>query len=416
VLAALRRDALAIVRAALSGVDPGRLIERALTGAAGSDLASFDGFYICAAGKAAAGMLRPFLEWAGPRARGTLVARGTHPAPDRESVRSAEVALDFARWTTDRVGLVLLLSGGASAMMAMPAEGLSLEDKIDTGRLLLAAGVPIEGMNAVRKHLSAIKGGRLAAQASATHTLAISDVTGPHEDDLAVIGSGPGVPDASTYEEAVEILHVHHLWERVPRAVTVHLHRGRQGLVDETPKLGDERLARSIAHVIGGRRDAMAAARSRAEALGYRTTVAEAAVQGEAADVGRALAEQVSRAPGSAERLCVISSGETTVLVRGQGRGGRNQELGLAAIEPLARSGRRAVLASVGTDGVDGPTDAAGAIVDSASARRAGELGVDLAARLHDNDSYSALAALGDLLRTGPTGTNVGDLQVLLVG
>lgn len=411
----MRRDALDIVRAALNGIDPARLVARALTGAAGSTLTHFDGLYVCAAGKAAPGMLRAFLEWAGPRVRGTLIARGAHPTPDRESLRSSEAALDFARWTTDRVGLVLLLSGGASSMMAMPAEGLTLDDKIETGRLLLGAGVPIDGINAVRKHLSTIKGGRLAARASATHTLAISDVTGAREDDPAVIGSGPGVPDASTYEDAVEVLQSHGLWDRAPRAITAHLERGRRGLVDETPKPGDARLARAVADVIGGRRDAMAAARSRAAALGYRTTVLDEAVLGDAAAAGRAVAGRVAGLEPGAGRLCVISSGETTVTVRGNGKGGRNQELALAAIDPLAHTGRCAVLASLGTDGVDGPTDAAGAIVDSSSARRAFAAGIDVGRMLRNNDSHAALGATGDLLRTGPTGTNVGDLQVLLV-
>lgn len=404
------------MRAALNGIDPARLVARALAGAAGSALENFEGMYVCAAGKASEGMLRAFVEWAGPRVRGMLTARGAHPTPDRGSVRSAEVALDFARWTDERVGLVLLLSGGASSMLAMPAGGLSLEDKIEAGRLLLGAGVAIDGMNAVRKHLSAIKGGRLAARASATCTLAISDVTGPHEDDPAVIGSGPGVPDESTYEEAVRVLQSHGLWHRAPAAVRGHLDRGRRGLIEETPKRGDARLARAVAHVIGGRRDAMTAAHARAEALGYRTLIVDEAVRGEASGAGPAIVAWISALTASGERACIISSGETTVNVRGPGRGGRNQELALAAIGPLERCGRRAVLASVGTDGVDGPTDAAGGIVDSASAFRARSIGLDPRKALEANDSHPALDRLGDLVRTGPTGTNAGDLQVVLVG
>jgi glycerate-2-kinase len=411
----LRRDALDVVRAAIAGVNPARLVARALTGAPGSTLAPFEGVYVCAAGKASGGMLRAFSEWAGPAVRGTLVARGSHPTPDRESVRAAEVALDFARWTDARVALVLLLSGGASSMMAMPAGGVTLEEKAAVGRMLLAAGAPIHELNAVRKHLSAIKGGRLGARAFATCTLAISDVTGAHEDDPAVIGSGPGVPDETTYAGAVDVLQRHEIWDAASASIRRHLDRGRRGTIEETPKPGDDRLARAVAYVIGGRRDAMASARARAEGLAYRTIVVDEAVGGEASEAGPALVARLLAVANRGEATCFISSGETTVKVRGQGRGGRNQELALSAVEALERSGRAAVLVSAGTDGVDGPTDAAGGIVDWTSAPRARAMGLDLRAALLANDSHPALEALGDLLTTGPTGTNVGDVQILLV-
>jgi hydroxypyruvate reductase len=301
-------------------------------------------------------------------------------------------------------------------MMAMPADGVTLDDKIETGRLLLASGVAIEGINCVRKHLSAVKGGWLAARSSVVCTLAISDVTGRCEADPAVIGSGPGVPDRTTFHDAIAVLQQHGIWEQVPGRVRDRLDRGRRELVEETPKPGDVRLARSVAHVIGGRHDAMAAARQRAEALGYAATVVDDAVQGEAAAAGAPLVRRAAAFTRHERRACVISSGETTVHVRGTGRGGRNQELALAAMDALARLARPAALASVGTDGVDGPTDAAGALVDSSSAARAASAGIDVAAALAENDSFTALDRIGDLLRLGPTGTNVGDLQVLLVG
>lgn len=361
-------------------------------------------------------MLQAFLEWAGPRVQGTVRASGSHPLPDHESIRAAEVALDFARWTDARTALVLLLSGGASAMLAMPADSVSLGDKIAATQALLGGGVPIEGLNCVRKHLSAVKGGRLAARAWATLTLAISDVIGPREDDPSIIGSGPGVPDPTTFEDAIRVLQTSGLWASMPGTVRDHFERGRRGEVEETPKPADPRVARATAYVAGGRREGMAAARARAEALGYETHVVSEPVLGEAASAGPRIIERgmALAIPGS--RACIISSGETTVTVRGTGKGGRNQELALAAVRALAQSGRPAVLASLGTDGVDGPTDAAGAIVDFTTAGSASADGVDLDAALAANDSYFALDRLGALVRTGPTGTNVGDLQVLLVG
>jgi glycerate-2-kinase len=361
-------------------------------------------------------MLHAFLEWAGPRVQGTVRAGGSHPLPDSESVRAAEAALDFARWTDERIALVLLLSGGASAMLAMPAGSLSLADKIAATGALLGGGVPIEGINCVRKHLSAMKGGRLASRAWATLTLAISDVIGPREDDPSVIGSGPGVPDPTTYDDAIRVLQTYSLWDAMPATVRDHLESGTRGEVEETPKPADPRVARATAYVIGGRREAMAAARARAEALGYETHVVSEAVLGEAVSTGPRVVERGLALATRGTRSCIISSGETTVTVRGKGKGGRNQELALSAVRALAQSDRPAVLASVGTDGVDGPTDAAGAIVDFTTAGSAGANGVDLHAALAANDSYVALERLGALVRTGSTGTNVGDLQILLVG
>jgi hydroxypyruvate reductase len=361
-------------------------------------------------------MLQAFVEWAGPRVHGSVRASGSHPLPDHESVRAAEVALDFARWTNERIALVLLLSGGASAMLAMPAGSLSLADKIAATRTLLGGGVPIEGINCVRKHLSAVKGGRLASRAWAAFTLAISDVIGPREDDPSVIGSGPGVPDTTTFDDAIRVLQTSGLWDVMPGTVRDHFECGKRGEVEETPKPGDPRVARAAAFVIGGRLDGMLAARARAEALGYESHIVPEPVLGEAISAGPRVIERGMALATRGNRVCIISSGETIVTVRGTGHGGRNQELALAAVRTLGRSVRPAVLASIGTDGVDGPTDAAGAIVDHTTAGSASANGVDLDAALAANDSYVALDRLGALVRTGPTGTNVGDLQILLVG
>jgi glycerate-2-kinase len=364
-------------------------------------------------------MLDAFSDCAGERFPDALLATGPHPIPTGESVRTARAALGLARKVDDASCLVLLLSGGASAMMALPAGDLTLEDKIEMNAAMLARGVPIARMNGVRKHLSAIKGGWLAAAARRCCTLAISDVIGEAENDLSVIGSGPGVADRSTFSDARRILHEFDLWDAAPPRVRAHLARGERGAVSETPKPGDPRLGHSRAFVIGSRREAMEGARDAAVRAGYHAVIKDEAVLGEARVAGPAVMACAleSALRESAAGVCVISSGETTVHVRGGGRGGRNQELALAALPALARASRPIVLVSLGTDGVDGPTDAAGAIADGGSLARAAGLGAPpVAAALEANDSYSYFDRLGDLVRTGPTGTNVGDLQIVLVG
>jgi hydroxypyruvate reductase len=294
--------------------------------------------------------------------------------------------------------------------MAVPADGLTLADKAGTTEVLLKNGASISALNCVRKHLSAIKGGRLAAATSARIiTLAISDVVG---DDLTVIGSGPTVADTSTYRDALRALDEHGGRQLFPTEVVARLVAGARGDVPETPKPLEG--SASVARVIGSRHEAMAGAAHEAQARGYSVHVHEAAVVGEA----RATAAQfmAGAAGAAADRpVCLISSGETTVHVTGTGRGGRNQEFALACVDATARFETAAALASVGTDGVDGPTDAAGAVVDSTTLRRAGAAALSPARSLENNDAYTFFAALGDLIQTGPTGTNVGDLQVILL-
>jgi hydroxypyruvate reductase len=302
-------------------------------------------------------------------------------------------------------------------MMAVPGGPLTLADKGAVARALLNAGAPIAELNCVRKHLSAVKGGRLAAAAGgATVTLAISDVHGPVADDPSVIGSGPTVADPSTRAEALAILRRDVVAGLIPPAVTSWLERA----ADETPKPGDPRLRGSAYHVIGNRHTAMDGAAEAARARGYDVRVVADATSGEAREAGAVFTASGLREAEAADRpVCVIASGETTVHVRGKGRGGRNQEFALAAVPLLAArppSAAAVVLASAGTDGVDGPTDAAGAVVDSSSHARAEQAGLDPAAALASNDAYGYFAALGDLLLWGPTGTNVGDLHVMLIG
>jgi len=340
--------------------------------------------------------------------------RGQHPEPGDGSHEAGRRALSVARGAGQDDELLVLLSGGASALMACPADGITLDDKRRTTSVLLRSGADIYALNTVRKHLSAIKGGWLAAATAAScRTLAVADVVG---DDLSVIGSGPTVADATTFAAARAVLEQYGGLGAYPVAVVDRVTRGVAGELAETPKPGDARLARATAEVVGSRHDAMRGAADAARARGFDVRVIEAPITGEARVAARRHLDAVTRSPWAQHRpLCVLSSGETTVTVRGTGRGGRNQEFALAGAGPLASMGGTVMLASVGTDGVDGPTDAAGAIVDRSTIARAREAGFDAEAVLADDNAYELLDRIGDLVRTGPTDTNVGDLQVLLL-
>lgn len=355
-----------------------------------------------------------------PRAPGVAVFEAGHPAPNAASVSAGEGALAIAR-AAGASGLTILLSGGASAMLSAPVEGVTLAEKTEASRALMAAGAAIHELNCVRKHLSRIKGGGLAKGAHHTVTLALSDVHGPVPDDPAVIGSGPTVADATTFAEALAI--VRRLGAPVPPAVAAYLERGARGEVPETLKPGDPKAAASFYRVIGNRQTAMEGARAVAQESGYAVLVLPPATSGEARDAGAEFVRQaVDRASSVARPACVLASGETTVRVRGRGTGGRNQEFVLGAAAELRRrypgdagSTAAVAVASVGTDGIDGPTDAAGAIADPGTLARAAQLGLDADAALAGNDAYPFFQRLGELVMWGPTGTNVGDLHVLLM-
>jgi glycerate 2-kinase len=429
----LRNDLLVVVRAALAAVDAGSLLRSALASAdVTTALDAARSVDVVAVGKAAASMLAagaaaapvPLRQLVGAAADasgnlppGTRWHTTSHPVPDERSLSAARDVLHLARAADERDLLLVFLSGGASSIMALPANGLPLEDKQQTSKKLLALGAAIHELNTVRKHLSAIKGGWLAAaNAGSTLTLALSDVVG---DDLSSIGSGPTVSDATTFAEALAVLERHGGRENYPASVVDRLTRGAAGDVAETPKPGDPRLARSIARVIGGGWTAVEGARVAAASLGYVVHVIERPVVGEARNAADHLlrtAAQIVRAhPRS--RQCIVAAGETTVRTTGSGKGGRNQECALAMARNLDTIGADVVAASVGTDGIDGPTDAAGAIVDSTTLARAEAADVGPPERyLEEHNSYVFFDELGDLIRTGPSGTNVGDLQVILVG
>ena len=383
---------------------------------------------VIAAGKASGVMLKAFASSTGVPVRRMigigpqppeLLPQGAewhnagHPLPTEGSVVAARRALELARASGQDDLLVVLLSGGGSALMTMPAEGISLADKQQTARTLMERGADIYELNTVRKHLSAVKGGQLAAMATGTVlTLAVSDVVG---DDLSVIASGPTVPDDSTYTQALAIVRARGGMTAYPAAVVERLQRGAEGSLPETPHAGDRRLQRSTARVIGPQRGAIEGAERAARRLGYHVLIVRDAITGEARETAVAHVNRVAADGTRLPRpLCIISSGETTVTVRGRGRGGRNQEFALAMAGSLGVLGDRVAAASIGTDGIDGPTDAAGAIVDSTTLRRAQAAGLDPREFLDDNNTYVFFERLEDLIKTGPTATNVGDLQVIL--
>lgn len=418
------------MRASLDAVDAGLLVRRAMVDPAVSRaLNEASAVHVVAAGKAASVMLDASAAY-GVAARsmlgigpvgspapppGTEWHTGGHPLPTPGSVAGARRAVAVAEGVRADELLLVLLSGGGSALMSLPAPGVSLEEKQHTVRALLERGADIYELNTVRKHLSGIKGGLLASACGGrTLTLAVSDVVG---DDLSVIASGPTVADPSTFADALAVLARRGGEASYPAAVTARLRAGAAGAVYDTPSAGDARLARAEAIVIGPQRGAVLGAREAAASLGYAVHVVDAPVTGEARDSAAAHIAEVARlVAGMPRPACVVAAGETTVTVTGRGKGGRNQEFTFAAARALDQLGGLAVVTSVGTDGIDGPTDAAGAIGDTTTFERARTAGIeDPGAYLRDNNTYAFFDRLGDLIRTGPTRTNVGDIQIILV-
>jgi hydroxypyruvate reductase len=419
-----------VLRAAIEAVDAGGLVQRACDQPdIVSALQLAGSVDVIAAGKASGAMLNAFVASSSVPFRhvmgvapaapavvpeGTEWFVGGHPLPNDGSLMAAARALSIAQRASANDLMVVLLSGGGSALMALPAESLSLHDKQDTAHRLMAHGADIYELNTVRKHLSSIKGGQLAAATQArVITMAVSDVVG---DDLSVIASGPTVADNSTFSDALAVIDRRGGEAMYPPPVVARLQAGIEGRVPDTPPTGDPRLGRSRAYVIGKQRGAIDGARRAAESLGYGVIVINEPVTGEARVTAPEYVKRVAAEMATRPRpVCVISAGETTVTVKGRGKGGRNQEFALAMVPVLTTLGAEVAAASIGTDGIDGPTDAAGAAVDHTSAQRAAALGLDAQHHLDDNNTYAFFDRLGDLIRTGPTSTNVGDLQVMLI-
>jgi hydroxypyruvate reductase len=431
--------------AALEAVDPYRAVLAALrikgdalyAGGERYDLAAFKRILVVGGGKATARMAQAVETLLGARVAGGLIVVKTghtaalsvieqveaaHPVPDAAGEAGARRLLDLVRAADKQTLVLCLLSGGASAVLVVPAEGLTLQDKQAATELLLRAGASIGELNAVRKHLSSIKGGRLAQAAypATVLTLLLSDVIG---DRLDVIASGPTAPDGSTFADALAVIAKYELDGKMPRQVMAHLQRGAAGQLDETAKRGERCFDHVRNVIVGALGLALDAAAAHARQLGLPVRIVSAELQGEARAAARMLAQTARMTldgMAAGERRCLLWGGETTVAVTGAGKGGRNQELALTfALEIEGQDG--VSLLSAGTDGNDGPTDAAGALVDGQTAARARALGIDPALYLANNDSYQffrrydARSDARSHFITGPTGTNVMDIQFLLL-
>jgi glycerate 2-kinase len=436
----LRQDARIIFEAGLEAADPVVSIRRHLrvdgpildAGERVYDLTNYKNIYVVGAGKATAKMARAVEELLDERITGgiVIVKRGHtvplrqlevveagHPIPDQAGVNATETIVGLLRRTLETDLILCLISGGASALLASSRTGLSLQDKQQTTQALLNCGARIHEVNAIRKHISKVKGGRLAelAYPSTIVSLILSDVIG---DAVDSIGSGPTAPDSSTFADCLSIIERYGVGEMIPGVVRRFLQKGAAGEATETPKAGDPIFHKVQNLIVGNNQSALLAAKESAEALGYHVLALSSSVEGEASKAAldhAAIAKDVLAGRGRVHRpACIISGGETTVTIEGDGLGGRNQEFALAAaVEIDGMEG--VVVLSGGTDGTDGPTDAAGAIVDGTTLQRATEKGLDARDYLRRNDSYPLLKTIGDLLVTGPTLTNVMDLQLVLV-
>ncbi|MGH7949607.1 MAG: glycerate kinase type-2 family protein [Candidatus Binataceae bacterium] len=431
----IKRDLANLYRAAIAAVDPQSLVNAALAGRSRAMrdvpqlVAAASRVFLLAVGKASLAMACAIKSRLGSRLADSLVVvppgtavdpsedlticHAAHPLPDESSERAARRALDMLHRATASDLVIVALSGGASAMFTVPVDGVSLADKIAVNVALLGAGASIREFNTVRKHLSAVKGGALLRQTrgASVLTLILSDVPG---NDLATIGSGLTAADPTTFADAVGVLKRRSLWGRAPESVRDYLERGVAGEVAETLKPGASELELVTNLIIGGNSTALDGLERAARELGYAVDRWRE-LYGEADDVGRALAAHLASI--QTERMCIIAGGEPVVTVRGPGQGGRAQQCALATAIELARiapnGGVAALLA--GTDGIDGPTDAAGAFAFPDTVARAAIAGLSATDSLARNDAYTLFRSIGDLLVTGPTGTNVSDILVALI-
>jgi len=440
-IAKMRKHALQIFEAGLQAVDPVEAIKRhtrlekdlLFIGDRHFSLNDYDRIVVVGAGKAVASMAKAVEDLLADRiSDGVIVVKDEHglplkkikvceaghPVPDERGVKGTEEILSLVEKAGKRDLVICLISGGGSALLIAPVGGISLQDKQNATKLLLASGATIHEFNTIRKHLSRAKGGRLAQMAypATVSSLILSDVVG---DDLDVIASGPTVPDSSTFQDAQQILQDYGIWDQLASSVRHHIERGSCDQIEDTPKSDNAAFQKCSQELVGTNLQALEAAAKAAESLGYRPLILSSKVEGEAREVAKFFAAIGKEVLGSENPLkppvCVLCGGETTVTLQGNGRGGRNQEFALAAALAIEGLGNMVVL-SGGTDGTDGPTDAAGAIADGTTLVRARENGLDPKDFLKRNDSYRFFQKLDDLVMTGPTRTNVMDLYMLLVG
>jgi glycerate 2-kinase len=435
-----RERALAILSAALEAVNPTNAIKRQVSlsddtlriGQRIYNLTRYRHIYVIGGGKAGSSMAQAIEDILGGRVTAGLVSvkygygaeteiirlnEAGHPIPDAAGMAGTKQMAELARKATSEDLIICLISGGGSALMTLPVEGINLADVKSLTDTLLRCGATINEINAVRKHLSQIKGGNLARLVYPAEivSLILSDVVG---NPLDVIASGPTVPDPTTFADAYGIIEKYGLLEELLRPIVERLQRGKEGLIAETPKEGDEVFTQTYNLLIASNEFAAEAATTRAEELGFHSLLLSTFVEGEAREVAKvfaAIAKEILHSGRPVPRpACVVAGGETTVTVRGNGLGGRNQEMALSAALGIAGL-EDVMIIPLATDGTDGPTDAAGAIADGSTLRRAQEAGLSATQYLANNDSYHFFQQLGDLLITGPTNTNVNDLTFTFV-
>ncbi|MCP4666646.1 MAG: glycerate kinase [Deltaproteobacteria bacterium] len=441
----IRSDAKEIFRSSLAAVDPYRAVkhfvrlhgDRLVLGIKGEsetvlDLTQFDGISLVGAGKATAPMARAIEELFEKRIQKGLInlkygfteelafteiMEAGHPVPDEKGVIGTGKILAFLDRAGEKDLIFSLISGGGSALLPQPAGDITLAEKQEITRNLLECGASIDEINAVRKHISLSKGGHMAKAAfpAAIVNLMLSDVVG---DRMDVIASGPFVPDTSTFEDVREIIKKYDLQD-IPPAIQERVKAGLEGQIPETPKENDRIFDRVHNFIVGSNILALEAAGAKAKELGYEPLILSSMVEGETREVARvhsAIAREILKTGQPVPPpACIISGGETTVTIRGNGLGGRNQEFCLSAAADLAGLPPRVVMLSGGTDGNDGPTDAAGAVVDPLTVKRGEEMGMEAAEFLKRNDAYHFFEKTHDLLMTGPTNTNVMDVRLILV-
>ena len=437
---AMREDTVEIFYKALRAVQPGDAIRRhckcdgkkLFIGNRAYHLPRFKNMFVVGAGKAAAPMAAAIEDIIGEKiTEGIVTAKyghgadlnriklieAGHPLPDENGIQGASAIFNIAEKAGKDDLVLCLISGGGSALMPFPYDGLTLKDKQTTVKVLLSCGASIHEINTVRKHISKIKGGQLARAAypATLVTLILSDVVG---DNLDIIASGPTVPDLSSFVDCLSILRRRNILASIPKRILKHIELGISGEIPETPKSADPAFNKTHNIIIGSNIESLLAAKEKAENLGYHTLLLSSMIEGETryvAQVHAAIAKEIIKTGNPLARpACILSGGETTVSILGNGLGGRNQEFALSASIDIAGN-KNIVILSGGTDGTDGPTDAAGAFSDTYTVKRAQEMKLDPYHFLLNNDAYHFFQKLGDLFITGPTQTNVMDLRIVLV-
>jgi len=422
-LKSLRANALRIIETGLSAVEVKGAMKRAKLPALGK----FDNVYVVGFGKASASMAEALEARLGKRiATGTVVSirkaktkrikgfKGTHPIPSATNVKAAKEILGICEKSGKKDLVIVLVSGGGSALLSIPAKGIGLRELQKTNRLLVNSNATIQEINTVRKHVSAVKGGQLAGAAypARVHALLVSDVIG---NSLSTIASGPTVADSSSFKGAMEVLKRHGLWKKTPAKVRKRLFLGINGKTAETPKQNSRIFRKVTNKILLDNGTAIRAMQARAKQLGFRAVVYSKAFDGEAGHAGKFLVRNACMLGLKWQKpVALIAGGETTVTVRGKGKGGRNQEMVLAALPELEKA-KKAVFASVGSDGIDGNSRAAGAIADSTTLSIALDKGLRPSAFLARNDSNGFFQKIKGEVLTGYTETNVMDLQLVLV-